>query len=855
MNNKKSKQAREVFLDFTMNDDNNLLEQINEIDKSFALNIPSEASKVTHAKVTMPKNEDKGNHVNNMRKSNLSIDLAGTNEIQPMTLDDLVKETEGLIETISETVQETAKISAHKNDFIRELETTNELLAEELPVAEEVDTAVVFDAEPVQKGPEVAIDEQEAQEKQEPEVYTPHFINEELGNNGAKTADDIKLNDTFLRDDFSADYLVDEADEEKDLLEQTGSFLLNTKDLHFFSKDDDDDDDSFDGPSKPKKPTPYNHLSTNFTNAKQKADEPAVNAFQQDEKVVLDATFATSASAHEQTTEAATDVTAKEGTLVAKVEDIDVLLQKLDALSAKEMVNALPSHANRKQADALARPFVHKEEMKEQLAELANETIRATEPTIARDNTTMVGNDEQARDDTDLDGAALKLHLASVDVEQATSFEPMPKVQGLDLAQPSNEATVPNDNEKITEPKVETKATTISSKDFYNTRDLIDTQPINLADIEKLTGGKKTMQPTTDPYLVAADIPAQGMTQTDTLPRQIEQEISTQSQDVSRQRNVALKQTYEAIEAAPSEETQFDISQFEHNFEQVFGQTKTQSGDAASRVGYTDELQFEQTFQQIFNQATMQTVEDPAALMQTDELVGLHEAMIRVDGVNLEKKGQKNGGSDEKSEAGIRNEAMRRGASVATEDAAVRSTQKQRVSTINYAAYLEEDTGEHVQPGTLVDNGLAFANTDERQLDQQGERASDAVRLTRDDSNDALANNVHEQKKEREQIVPLRPTGRTKPKTFADMNTTLVNLSVLEEAAVTPTATLQAQAETTLEVSAVQSARRRTAEDTNVDDIQLNAAKRTNQVLVMTIIGLMIVILALICFIIFNMYM
>ena len=105
MSNDNKGKTTELFFDLTMNDDNDLLSLIREEEEKYALLNHNEDGTSTREDL-LSRSES-----NESLNTNISIDLTTMGTFNLSNLDDLVRETESLIDEIADTVQETAKIA------------------------------------------------------------------------------------------------------------------------------------------------------------------------------------------------------------------------------------------------------------------------------------------------------------------------------------------------------------------------------------------------------------------------------------------------------------------------------------------------------------------------------------------------------------------------------------------------------------------------------------------------------------------------------------------------------------------------------------------------------------------------
>lgn len=206
--NEKNGKTTELFFDLTMSDDNDLLSRIKE-----------EESIIDTSKIIDTKSTDNTEILN----TNISIDLTNTDTLDFTSFDDLVKETENLIETISATVQETAKISTHttenfldaQNNVAKEVSVTPQ-------VTEKIETPIVateveanMDNEPIS-----------TLDSSTEDHYVPHFILEDLNLSFDEPL--TEKPDTMTSVDLQTGV---EDDDHEQVLGQTGAFLFNSKDF------------------------------------------------------------------------------------------------------------------------------------------------------------------------------------------------------------------------------------------------------------------------------------------------------------------------------------------------------------------------------------------------------------------------------------------------------------------------------------------------------------------------------------------------------------------------------------------------------------------------------------------------
>jgi len=889
MSNKRKQQSREVFLDFTMNDDNNLLEQINEIDKSFALNIPAEANKVTHAKVTMPVADEAGIREDSFGGLNDSLDFGAFASSEPLSLDELVKETEGLIETISETVQETAKISAQHPHIVQEHSAQppkeqKTVKADKVSMRDSHDLSDVMFEEKV----DIAADDDER--FNDSDTYMPHFIKDELGE---LRADDEKMQNEapLLTNSLSAEHLFDDVvDEPHDVLEQTGSFLFNTKDLHLFSKEEADDviahsllneDTKID---ETKQMDAHDQVSANNL-AERIEDEQETEDLiditplsnQAGTAIEMDKMAETTEATDAETRPKKGDAVVAEPTIVAKVEDIDVLLQKLDELSAKEMVSSLAAKNNvkRENTQDAHTPFVdvHEEtEYKasaqaiERSAEQISLEVNAEQIHVPGDHEPITnveleqayeqnihielsGQDALNMASVGLDGPDMSLVRAKGMKDVAETFaEIQTTAPSMKQDKDRKIEHVYDDNTMVKREKYEESVSL--PKNFYQTEDLIATQPINLREIEKLSTEPNLIASNSesDPYLVAADIPQQASgakllqqeSQADLIEDNANLDTITGVDDAMPSSQFENLETNSMAQQPLSEQKELDISQFETNFGQVLAQVIPKERDASTNDLTADELAFEQSFEQVFAKATKEVETLAKALIQTDELMNLHEEMIGTEG-------------------GSKHLEVLTSAALPTNDIMNTRQKNQASHVINHAASLEEIEQE-AKAHSIADRALQFSDqigSEEFKHGQNIERKNHKNPAMKEMPSQNVSGTTADVKKvsNTTNISAIRPTGRTKPKTFDDTDTTLVNLSFVERVASTPK--MNGSTETsTMSVHTMPNARQeQTVVKVLEDQSQKIVGQKKNQLLMITVVLLLIVILALICFIIVSKFM
>lgn len=389
-NNDNKGKTTELFFDFTMSDDNDLLAQVKEAEEKSLLETLDIASPLTESTEETRKKatESSKNESTNNMHTNISIDLTDINNFDLTQLDDLVKETEELIETISETVQETAKISAHQTESFVEQAVESIKIPDVMSLDKEIASDSIIEVQPASDVTgnedvtenEVVIVENELNAPQEVEVFTETVADEAVtkvveqiieDKNNADVEEVIKEAEstlpviesidldsqlvTSIEDERQAPELVVEREaveekpyvpyfiseevlqedtgtkeeNEQHILEQTGSFLFNSKDLHTFKNDDSNVEEKaiqqqveIEQTISPDEMLQISAIVENLVNIKPEIEtipEESISKISNDSSVSLQ----------------------ESNTL-----DIDDLLKRLDEISEKEMLHAVAPKEN-----------------------------------------------------------------------------------------------------------------------------------------------------------------------------------------------------------------------------------------------------------------------------------------------------------------------------------------------------------------------------------------------------------------------------------------------------------------------------------------------------------------------------
>jgi hypothetical protein len=964
MSSKKIGQSREVFLDFTMNDDNNLLEQINEIEKNFGLNISGEGNKVTHAKVSMPKSETGKNSLTHSGSASNAMSASSTGGF---SLDELVKETEGLIETISETVQETAKISSHTSEIDWTVPTPTER-----PASDWSPASILTDDEEVQQLETIEATDEDAAHDDAP--YTPHFIAEELGR-GPALQQQLDVDDKTPQVEpkvFSSAHLFDDdLESESDVLHQTGSFLFNTKELHFAANESEADNvDLRPQPQAEGEMNKITEATDEHVHATTHIDEtdasddllehmPADETAEHQIDLVSDALFDTpSFDSSGEKTPTDTVLTSDnlfesdeedqvESTIVAKLEDIDVLLQKLDDLSMKEMVSTLASNGQTRKDTARKRDLTLDMLLEEQTPDVVTEgeesnsheasatwvprattetndaRVRETGEVVAE---THAGQNNQAEIEVDTD--ANGQDQLNVDLFTPQMHEPKARdvrleeamVQTLAKAQKTEQSQRPAlKTPAMAHPTVSEQAALLTKKDdVYKTRDLIDTQPINLREIEKMNtqssrvGREDTasVEQTESSQTPALSVQHQDHSQNELEKEQIDNVTPLAHNDVSpavdnghgltengtteaavqesnngireeaaniAESTVAEHNTLTVDVAAPDHpslasadavrtrtvepsevhvahklDTNGHGTALMENQDDALVKAHTTEQASIHQTQAIDISQFSDSFEHTFAQAnaSQQLVDNR---MQTDELMNLHEKMMQAE--------HNNDTLHAKATAQRTNAAQFNFADVLKEAEAMQELSDDRLVRDTVLPTLNQPTPstESGRQEQVVTNTLPFIESTDVQHELQGKSMEVFPGL---DEFEALARRTEQKVRKNTALSEARNELEThsvhntsvhaEQQTIADTGTTLINLSVVDVAGgsnadmrAQPTAVKQPSEPNQLPISRSEV---NTQTETGVD-------KKTRNMLLVTVVGLSIVILALVVIIIFQLIM
>jgi len=902
MSSKKIGQSREVFLDFTMNDDNNLVEQINEIDKNFGLNIAGEGNKVTHAKVSMPKSETERSTTKN------SGTASAMNELKAFSLDDLVKETEGLIETISETVQETAKISSQTSEIDWTIssstadEETNDCRKQSIVANNDVDLQA-----------EEAIDATEPDATNDDMPYTPHFIAEELGQESTSKAS-LRENDeisTGGSEVFSSAHLFDDDFEmESDVLHQTGSFLFNTKELRFNVIDEEGDiapTDKLESPTDTSAEAEISHMNSNnsaqehvsrlhdLQQEKQTEHEAEeLNTDIDSDDLFDDITFpplqALSRTDEMSSEKNVTELDKQdvvEPTIVAKLEDIDVLLQKLDDLSMKEMVSTLASNDQTRKDTARKRDLTLDMLLEEHTPNIAGDaqedvadireeawapltTNSTSNDTISEENESNMEKQDQENDrferesTTDENGQdqlnidlftpqMSELKMRDVRLEEAM-------VQTLAKAQKTTQSErAPLKTPAMAHPSLAEQTDLLTKKDdVYKTRDLIDTQPINLREIEKMN-----MQNNRD-----AELSIKDSLQAETVEGQSVSKITAQNERKTTEKTEETTQehrSHESTEQLEHDETfttfvaeEQILTQKTNQVASVEQATEVKSDDVKTtaddktclhQTQSIDISQFSHSFEHSFAKANATQKTADESFMQTDELMNLHEKMMQTDALYKTTRLKEHtpqamrfNFADVLKEA----EAMQ-------EVNEARDVAREQLVSIDHIPALDETTEQQHQDATNELNFVEWPN-EERTINEKTAGIFHEL-----DEFEALARKTEYQSQNSSVLnddVRQNTVGddaevdvEMKEQAIVDTGTTLINLSVADITKYVPNNVHQQPASGKRVSEASQLPISRSEANTQTE---VAADKKTKNMLLVTVVGLSIVILALVVIIIFQ---